>query len=163
MPTQPPPADRSIQRTEALIDLAADLGRRSANVETGRRRTALITLRTLAAFARHAIRFSARRACPRWPLTNATTAIRSTSCSKRRRARFRSTWTCCYARSPTATMTSSTPAGRATLASGRPPGDRRHRTGGAPRPGRADGDAHLLPEIADHPADSLRSAGRDRL
>lgn len=57
MPTQPPPADRSIQRTDALIDFAADLGRRSANVETGRRRTALITLRTLAAFARQQFAF----------------------------------------------------------------------------------------------------------
>ncbi|MCO5209673.1 MAG: hypothetical protein M9936_08260 [Caldilinea sp.] len=57
MPTQPPPADRSIQRTEALIDLAAGLGRRSANVETGRRRTALLTLRTLAAFARQQFAF----------------------------------------------------------------------------------------------------------
>ena len=57
MPTQPPPADRSIQRTEALIDLVADLGRRSTNVESGRRRTALITLRTLAAFARQQFAF----------------------------------------------------------------------------------------------------------
>lgn len=57
MPTQPPPADRSIQRTEALTEFAADLGRRSTNVETGRRRTALIALRTLAAFARKQFAF----------------------------------------------------------------------------------------------------------
>ena len=48
---------RSLQRTEAMLALAAELGQRSANVGSGRRRTALIALRTLAEFAREQFAF----------------------------------------------------------------------------------------------------------
>ena len=57
MLTHSSPVDRSLQRTEAVCALAAELGQRSINVGSGRRRTALIALRTLADFAREQFTF----------------------------------------------------------------------------------------------------------
>lgn len=52
MPTSSPPLDRSANRVDALVQLAAEIGQRSTGSRMGRRRSAWIGLGCLAAFAR---------------------------------------------------------------------------------------------------------------
>jgi len=58
MPTSSSLTDRSLVRTSALVDMAAELGRRGVAGAMTRRRTTLIALHCLAAYTRKQFDFT---------------------------------------------------------------------------------------------------------